>query len=108
MLAERYDWLSPAILRFIRRVVAQTDPPGIDLTVCGEMGGRQLEALALLGVGIRRLSITPAAVGPIKELVHQVDLAAIGSAMAGWLAAPPVDMRAELQAWAADNRIVID
>ncbi|MEO5587351.1 MAG: phosphoenolpyruvate--protein phosphotransferase [Novosphingobium sp.] len=107
-LAERYDWLSPAILRFIRRVVVQTDPHGIDLTVCGEMGGRQLEALALLGVGIRRLSITPAAVGPIKEMVRQVDLPAISSAMAGWLANPPADMRAELLSWASAQGIAID
>lgn len=107
-LAERYDWLSPAILRFIRRVVVQTEPFRIDLTVCGEMGGRQLEALALLGVGIRRLSITPAAVGPIKELVRQVDLPQIEAAMAGWLANPPADMRAELLAWTAAQGIVID
>jgi phosphotransferase system enzyme I (PtsP) len=107
-LAERYDWLSPAILRFIRRVVVQTEPYGIDLTVCGEMGGRQLEALALLGVGMRRLSITPAAVGPIKELVRQVDLPQIEAAMAGWLAHPPADMRAELVAWTVAQGIVIE
>jgi phosphotransferase system enzyme I (PtsP) len=68
-LAERYDWLSPAILRFLRRVVTTVAPHGTLVTVCGEMGGRRLEALALLGLGIDRLSITPAAVGPIKELV---------------------------------------
>jgi phosphotransferase system enzyme I (PtsP) len=107
-LAERYDWLSPAILRFIRRVVVQTEPYGIDLTVCGEMGGRQLEALALLGVGMRKLSITPAAVGPIKELVRQVDLPQIEAAMAGWLAHPPADIRAELVAWTVAQGIVID
>ena len=75
-LAERYDWLSPAILRFLRRVVVAVAPLGTDLTVCGEMGGRRLEALALLGIGITRLSSTPAAVGPIKELVataHGID-----------------------------------
>ncbi|MGQ4828644.1 putative PEP-binding protein, partial [Enterococcus faecalis] len=68
-LAERYDWVSPAILRFLARVVRDVAPFGVDLTVCGEMGGRRIEALALLGLGITRLSITPAAVGPIKELI---------------------------------------
>ncbi|MGB3740317.1 MAG: phosphoenolpyruvate--protein phosphotransferase, partial [Pontixanthobacter sp.] len=63
-LAERYDWLSPAILRFLRRVVQATVGQPVDLGVCGEMGGRQLEALALLGLGYRRLSITPVSVGP--------------------------------------------
>ncbi|MFM2301205.1 MAG: phosphoenolpyruvate--protein phosphotransferase, partial [Pseudomonadota bacterium] len=72
-LAERYDWLSPAILRFLRRVLLSVAGHPIDVTVCGEMGGRRLEALALLGIGLRRLSITPAAVGPIKELVRKVD-----------------------------------
>ena len=80
-LAERYDWLSPAILRFLRRVVGSTVGHPVQLGVCGEMGGRRLEALALLGVGITRLSITPAAVGPIKELVRKVDMTEIGKAM---------------------------
>jgi len=104
-LAERYDWLSPAILRFLRRVVTTVSPHGTLVTVCGEMGGRRLEALALLGLGIDRLSITPAAVGPIKELVRQIDTAEIRAAMDGWLAAPPPSMRAALQEWAATRGI---
>jgi phosphotransferase system enzyme I (PtsP) len=107
-LAERYDWLSPAILRFLRRVVASTVGQPVQLGICGEMGGRRLEALALLGIGIKRLSITPAAVGPIKELVRKVDMAEIGEAMAGWLAVPPPNMRETLQAWAAERSIEVE
>ncbi|MFB0612594.1 phosphoenolpyruvate--protein phosphotransferase [Aurantiacibacter poecillastricola] len=108
VLAERYDWLSPAILRFLRRVVLSCTGRTVKLGVCGEMGGRRLEALALLGLGIRRLSITPAAVGQIKELVRRVDTREIGQAMQGWLANPPQDMRAELQAWAAARDIEVE
>mgnify|MGYP006159060619 CR=1 FL=1 len=107
-LAERYDWLSPAILRFLRRVVTTLRPFGTDVTVCGEMGGRRLEALALLGLGITRLSITPAAVGPIKELVRKVDLAELTAAMTGWLADPSVNLREELSAWADARDIEYD
>jgi phosphotransferase system enzyme I (PtsP) len=107
-LAERYDWLSPAILRFLARVVGLVAPHGVDLTVCGEMGGRRLEALALIGLGIGRLSITPAAVGPIKALIRSVDAGEIRAAMAAWLAAPPENLRAELAAWAAARRIEVD
>ena len=107
-LAERYDWVSPAILRFLNRVVTTVAPFGTDITVCGEMGGRRLEALALLGLGITRLSITPAAVGPIKELVSKVDLGEIRQAMAGWLANPPASMRATLGEWAACRSIDCD
>ncbi|MWV27239.1 phosphoenolpyruvate--protein phosphotransferase [Aurantiacibacter rhizosphaerae] len=108
MLAERYDWLSPAILRFLHRVVQNSMGHKIDLGVCGEMGGRRLEALALLGLGIRRLSITPAAIGPIKELIRRVDTREITDAMKGWLANPPQNMRAELQAWAEEREIEVE
>jgi len=108
MLAERYDWLSPAILRFLDRVVKSCVGSPVDLGVCGEMGGRRLEALALIGLGIRRLSITPAGVGPIKELVRKVDTKEIGEAMRGWLLTPPENMREALQSWAQERGIDMD
>jgi phosphotransferase system enzyme I (PtsP) len=99
-LAERYDWVSPAVLRFLKRVIDECAMRNVSVTVCGEMGGRTLEALALIGLGIRQLSITPAAVGPIKEMVRKVDSAEISAAMADWLRAPPRDMRGALRDWA--------
>jgi phosphotransferase system enzyme I (PtsP) len=76
--------------------------------VCGEMGGRQLEAMALIGLGIRRLSITPASVGPIKQMVRTLDIAALEKAMTGWLAKPPADLRAVLTDWAATHGVSLD
>jgi len=104
-LAERYDWLSPAILRFLRRLVAPTRGAGVQLAVCGEMGGRPLEAMALIGLGIDRLSITPAAVGPIKAMVRSLDRPALMAHMERLLAAPPRDMRAALLDWAAQSGV---
>ena len=107
-LAERYDWLSVPIMRFLRRVSQATVGTNVDLGVCGEMGGRRLEALALLGIGYRRLSITPASVGPIKELVRKVDLNEITQAMTGWLAEPGINLRETIAAWAAERDIEAD
>ena len=107
-LAERYDWLSPSILRFLARVLDQTGRFPVDVTVCGEMGGRRLEALALFALGIRRLSITPAAVGPIKQLVRGVDLEAIGTQMRQWISEPPADMRQALRSWAEEHGLEVD
>jgi phosphotransferase system enzyme I (PtsP) len=104
-LAERYDWLSPSILRFLARLVEPARAAGVDLGVCGEMGGRPLEAMALAGIGIDRLSITPAAVGPIKAMARSLDLAAITVKMTALLADPPRDMRAVLTDWAAENGV---
>ena len=104
-LAERYDWLSPSILRFIRRVVGPAREASVDLAVCGEMGGRPLEAMALIGLGIDRLSITPAAVGPIKAMIRSLDRGALMERMAGLLAAPPSDLRDALSRWAAETKV---
>ena len=106
-LAERYDWLSPAILRFLRRVVEQCDAAGVPVAVCGEMGGKPLEAMALIGVGVERLSITPAAVGPVKAMVRSLDIPTLRAAMQQLLAAPPRDMRAALQQWAEAHDVRI-
>ena len=107
-LAERYDWLSPAILRFLRRVVREADAAGVPIRLCGEMGGRPLEAMALVGIGIRKLSITPAAVGPIKAMVCSLDAAAITARMEALLAKPPRALRKVLHDWAKRHRVAID
>ena len=106
-LAERYDWLSPAILRFIRRVVKATEGHDVDVAVCGEMGGRTLEALALIGVGIHRLSITPAAVGPIKAMIRSTNHSDIRAKMDELLNAPTENLRESLAAWANSQGIEI-
>ena len=107
-LAERYDWLSISIMRFLRRVQLSLVGHTIDVTVCGEMGGRRLEALALMGIGIRRLSITPASIGPIKELVRKVSLPELEQAMTQWLSSPPPNLREALTGWAETRGIEID
>ncbi|MFS0735795.1 phosphoenolpyruvate--protein phosphotransferase [Sphingomonas sp. 1P06PA] len=106
-LAERYDWLSPAILRFLARVTAQSQAAGVPVGVCGEMGGRTLEAMALLGLGIGRLSITPAAVGPVKAMIRSLDVAALRAEMPALLVAAPRDLRGALAAWADRSGVTI-
>jgi phosphotransferase system enzyme I (PtsP) len=104
-LAERYDWLSPAILRFLRRIVREANAHGVPVGICGEMGGRTLEAMALIGIGLDRFSITPVAVGPIKAMIRSLDRSAAAAELERLLAAPPADMRAALAAWADANGV---
>ena len=106
-LAERYDWLSPAILRFLARVSAQAQAAGVPVAVCGEMGGRTLEAMALIGLGLERLSITPAAVGPVKAMIRTLDAAALRARMPDWLAVPARSLRPLLAEWAVAHGVNI-
>ena len=106
-LAERYDWLSPAILRFLKRVIEPARAANVPVRICGEMSGRPLEAMALVAVGAENFSITPAAVGPIKAMVRSLDVGAIRSRMDNWLQKPPQDMRRALSDWARRHEVAV-
>ncbi|MBH1993059.1 MAG: phosphoenolpyruvate--protein phosphotransferase [Sphingomonadaceae bacterium] len=106
-LAERYDWLSIAILRFLDRVVRTCETYQVPVGVCGEMGGRTLEAMALVGLGIRRLSITPASVGPVKAMIRAIDANELQAEMRALLDGGVRDVRTRLIAWAKDRHIEV-
>jgi len=106
-LAQRYDWLSPAILRFLKRVLDAARAAGVPARICGEMGGRPLEAMALIGIGAENFSITPAGVGPVKAMIRSLDAAAARSRLDQLLRKPPRDMRKALSDWARRHGIVV-
>ena len=104
-LAERYDWLSPTVMRYLARVVKIVSGSKVALGVCGEMGGRPLEAMALLGLGIERLSIPPAGVGPVKAMIRSLDLGALRADMPAMLAQPAPDPRGQYEQWALAHQV---
>ena len=106
-LAQRYDWLSPAILRFLKRVLDACRAANVPARVCGEMAGRPLEAMALIGIGAESFSITPAGVGPVKAMVRSLDGAAVRARLEQLLARPPRDMRKALTDWARRHSVTI-
>ena len=106
-LALRYDWLSPAVFRFLKRIVTQARAANVPVRICGEMGGRPLEAMALMGIGVENFSITPAGVGPLKAMIRSLDAGAIRNRMDQLLAKPPKDMRKALHDWAKKHNVTI-
>lgn len=107
-LAERYDWLSIAILRFLDRVVRTCEAYEVPVGVCGEMGGRTLEAMALIGLGVRRLSITPASVGPVKAMIRAIDATELRATMRELLDSGVTDIRSALVDWATKRGIELN
>jgi phosphotransferase system enzyme I (PtsI) len=67
-IADRFTPLHPGVLRLIQRTVAVGAEHGIDVTVCGEMASQPLMAFALIGLGVRQLSVSPRAVPLMKRL----------------------------------------
>jgi phosphotransferase system enzyme I (PtsP) len=106
-LAGRYDTLSPALLRLLHFVVEKTRPAGVDLSVCGEMAGRPVEALALLALGVRTLSMAPGSIGPVKAMVRSLDLKEASDFVTSVLAQPDQPLRETLRLFAADHAVEI-
>jgi len=71
------------------------------------MGGRPLEAMALIGLGIEDFSITPAAVGSIKAMVRSLDVGKVRLRMEQLLDKPPANMRKTLSDWARRHGVSI-
>jgi phosphotransferase system enzyme I (PtsP) len=71
---KRYDTLNLSFLGFLEHVVSRCAPFDTKLSFCGEDAGRPVEALAFAAIGLRRLSMRPASIGPVKALLRSVDL----------------------------------
>jgi phosphotransferase system enzyme I (PtsI) len=74
-LAPRFTPLHPAVLRLIKRTVEVAELGGIDVAVCGEMASQPLMAFALLGLGVRQMSVAPRSVPLVKQIVRSVTAA---------------------------------
>lgn len=106
-VSERYDMLSPAVLSMLRTIVESCDRAGVPLALCGEMAGRPLEAMALVGVGLRSLSMAPRALGPVKAMLRSLDATALEQYLETLYSLPDRSVRAKLKAFALDHGVAI-
>ena len=77
-LAGRFDALSRPFLRALRQIVGTAEGK-VPVTLCGELAGDPLGAMALIGIGYRSLSMSPASIGPVKAMVLALDAGKIAS-----------------------------
>lgn len=102
-VAHLYDPLHPAILRALHQTVRAAEEAGVPVEVCGEMAADPLQALVLLGLGVRTFSLRPRAIPLIKEVIRAVSLAEVTEAVARARACSSTDeVRACLQQKLAD------
>jgi phosphotransferase system enzyme I (PtsI) len=86
-LASRFTPLHPAVLKLIRRTVDTAHEYDIDVAVCGEMASQPLMAFALIGLGVRQLSVAPRSVPLVKRIVRGISVAAAEEAASAAVAA---------------------
>ena len=106
-LIDRYDVLSPPALSFFNDMVQRCRAAGVRLSVCGEMASRPLEAMALIGLGIHNLSLTPSEVGPVKAMLRSLDAGRLHGFLDRLLDLPDHSLRGRLLAYAQDHGVVL-
>jgi phosphotransferase system enzyme I (PtsI) len=84
-LATRFTPLHPAVLRMIDRTLKTAREHSVDVSVCGEMASEPLMAFALIGLGLRTLSVAPRSVARVKQIVRGIHVSVAAEAAAAAL-----------------------
>jgi phosphotransferase system enzyme I (PtsP) len=106
-IATRYDPLSPAALRVFATLIQACDAARVPLSICGEMAGTPLEAMALVGLGIRSLSMSPLSVPPVKAMILSLDADGVRRYIVSLLDSPDRSLRDKLRAFARDHGVAL-
>ncbi|HEY4162271.1 MAG TPA: phosphoenolpyruvate--protein phosphotransferase [Dongiaceae bacterium] len=106
-LAERYDVLAPAMLRILSDISTACEARGKPLSICGEMAGDPIAAMALLCLGFRQLSMAPPAIGPVRAMIRSLDLGRLLSYWRELQAKRVSDPRSRLLVFARDHGVTL-
>jgi phosphotransferase system enzyme I (PtsP) len=108
-VAKAYDPIALPRMRALKHIVDMAARYKVPLTMCGELAGRTIEALALLAIGMTRLSMSPPSIGPIKEMILGTELKPIRDSITAALAegANGPSIRELLVDWATRQGLAI-
>src|SRR5690606_1901562 len=99
-VARRFDPLSVPSLKALKAVVLAARRRKTPLNLCGELAGRPVEAMALLGLGFRSISMAPASIGPVKAMILSVDAGRLEQMVEEFIDTGRGSLRGELQRYA--------
>lgn len=108
-VADRFDPLGVGALRALRSIVEAAADANCPVTVCGEMGGKPLETLALIGLGYRAFSMSAASIGPVKAMLRALDVGKLTERIDWMLASGEgaASLRPQLAAFAAEFKVPV-
>ena len=106
-LTERYDVLSAPFLSMMHTIVSKANKHGVYCSVCGEMGGNPIEAMALIGLGFRNLSMSGSSFGRVKSMVRSMNVEEVSDYVMSLLKSGRKSIRPQLIAYAYDHGIEI-
>jgi phosphotransferase system enzyme I (PtsP) len=109
-LAGRFDTLSRPFLRVLKEIIDKANEHHVPVTVCGEIAGKPLDAMALIALGYRSLSMSAASIGPVKAMLVDLDVGRLRARLLNRLepGRTGVDnIRAFLKAYAEEQKVPV-
>jgi phosphotransferase system enzyme I (PtsP) len=106
-LADRYDLLSAPMIALFRDVIAKCTAASVPLSICGEMAGNPVEAMMLVGLGFRTLSLTATALGSVKTMIRSLDAGGLARYLEEIEERPDHSLRHRLEAYARDHAVTL-
>ena len=106
-MADSYDTLSPVMLNVVRTVIQKASEHNVEVGFCGEMARKPLDALALMGIGVRSLSASASSIGPLKAMIRSVNLSQVTEYMSYLTQSSDSTVRYWLSAYARDHGIIV-
>ncbi len=106
LVRRRYDTLSLTFLEFLEGIARRCAAHATPVSFCGEDAGRAVDALALVAIGYRSLSMRPASIGPVKALLRRVRLEDAREAIAAARARGAASARPALEAMLVETGYV--
>ena len=106
-ISERFDPLSPAGLNFLKNIVEQCNASKTPISICGEMAGRPLDAMALIGIGFRMLSMAPSSIGPVKTMLRSLSVHDLRVHLDSLENISEHSLREKLRQFAIDHEVII-
>ena len=73
-VADLYRATDPSVLRLIRQSIQAANEANKHVSACGQMSSHPAEAMLLLGMGLRSLSVPPSAIPEIKQMCRAVSI----------------------------------
>lgn len=107
LVSRRFDPLTPAPLRALKMLVKAAKKHKIPLNLCGEMAGRPLDAMALIGLGFRAISMAPASIGPVKTMILALDANDVTAVLEDMMQKNVPHIRDELKRFAEKSGIEV-
>ncbi len=106
-LLGKYDPLSPVFLKILKRIIDLAEQHKVPLSICGEMASEPLDAMVLLGLGFKSLSVATSSYNRVKKMIRTLDITQVQEFVQYLMTLDLKNIRPQISYYAKDHNIYV-